>query len=274
MPFMTIPLNHKTAVVTGAAGGLGRALALELHAHGCHLALIDRDRAGLEALQSAIDRQEQRVTIHCIDVSDEAAVARARMEVLAVHTDVDLLINNAGISVSRRFADLDEPDFQRVMAVNFWGAVYCSRHFLPDLKTRPHSRLVNISSDFALLGFPGKTAYGASKGALNSFTCSLQTELAGAAPRVCLVIPPPMPTGLVRDGGHSNPAARAVEMDFLTKNGMPPARAAARIIWGIRRGQGRIVVGSMMFWVDACSRFFPTILHRWIGRNKSFKRFA
>lgn len=267
-------LRDKTAVVTGAANGLGRALAIELHRQGCHLALIDRDGEALAALLGALGRAGPRVTTHCLDVSDEQAVAQARSDILAAHTGVDLLINNAGISISRRFAEMEPDDFSRVMAVNFWGAVHCTRHFLPDLRSRPGSRLVNITSDFALLGFPGKTAYGASKGALSSFTLSLQTEFGDRSPAVCLVIPPPMDTGLVRNNPHATATTRAREVNFLSRHGMPLPRAAARIVRGIRRGRRRIAVGAMMYWLDACTRLFPSALQGWIARNKTLQKFA
>lgn len=267
-------LRDKTAVVTGAANGLGRALAIELHRQGCHLALIDRDGEALAALLGALGRAGPRVTTHCLDVSDEQAVAQARSDILAAHTGVDLLINNAGISISRRFAEMEPDDFSRVMAVNFWGAVHCTRHFLPDLRSRPGSRLANITSDFALLGFPGKTAYGASKGALSSFTLSLQTEFGDRSPAVCLVIPPPMDTGLVRNNPHSSAAAHALEVDFLHRHGMPLPRAAACIVRGIRRGRRRMVIGAMMYWIDLCSRLFPSALGWWIGRNRALQMFA
>lgn len=269
-----IPLRNKVAVVTGAAHGLGRAMAHELRRQGCSLALIDQDASGLDALLIALGPAGPRATAHCLDVSDEPAVAHARTEICAAHGAVDILINNAGISLSLRFAEMEPEALRHVIAVNFWGAVYCSRHFLPDLSARPESRLVNISSGFGLMGFPGKTAYGASKGALNSFTQCLNAELHGRSPKVCLVIPPPMDTGLVRNGLHGSEASRAAELNFLRRKGMPPERAAARIVRGIYIGRSRIVVGPMMYWIDLLSRLFPAALGWWAGRSSALQQFA
>ena len=147
-------LANKVAVVTGSAGGLGQALARELHRRGCHLALLDIDYQGLVALKDALETGERRITIHPTDVAREQDVLSARADILALHGRVDILINNAGISISRAFGRMSLPDYKRLFDVNFWGTVYCTRHFLPELQQQPDGHLVNIVSDFALMGFP------------------------------------------------------------------------------------------------------------------------
>jgi len=137
------------------------------------------------------------------------------------------------------------------------------------LKKQNHSRLVNIISDFALMGFPGKTTYSSSKSAVMGFTNSLKTELAKTNVKVCLVIPPPLDTGLVKNSKHVDESKKKREVIFLVKNGMPLDKASRRIVGQIERGKFRIVIGTMMFWMDLISRLFPTTIHTLIGLNKN-----
>ncbi len=159
-------------------------------------------------------------------------------------------------------------DFRRLFEVNFWGVVYCSRYFLPHLKREEGSRLVNVISGFALMGFPGKTGYCSSKSAVMGFTNVLKTELAGGKVKVCLVIPPPMNTGIVRSGKHINEVKRSKEMAFLERRGMPLDEVAGRIVRQIKRGRYRIVVGAGTWVGDVVCRLFPTLVHYFIGKRK------
>jgi short-subunit dehydrogenase len=261
-------LSAKVAVITGAANGLGKALALELHNRKFHLALVDVDGEGLARLQEALGGKGQTVSAHRVDVGNEADVVRSRDEILLAHGRVDMLVNNAGISISQPFLEMNLDDYRRLLDVNFWGTVYCTRHFLPHLQNQQESRLVNVISDFALMGFPGKSAYASSKSAVMGFTNCLKTELAGSGLSVSLVIPPPMDTGLVRMGRHVNEQKRAREAAFLKKHGMQPDEAARRIVGAILNGNYRVVVGRLMWGIDWASRVAPTMLHRMIARWK------
>jgi NAD(P)-dependent dehydrogenase (short-subunit alcohol dehydrogenase family) len=269
-------LDNIVVVITGAAGGLGRAVAWELHRRGCRLSLVDINADGLERLRMELevdggpDGEVQigsRHLTHCIDIADEAAVKQMAAEVLAGHGRVDWLINNAAISISQPFVQLQLEDLRRLFAVNYWGTVHCTKCLLPHLKGND-SRLVNVVSGFALMGFPGKSSYGSSKGAITSFSYALRTELAGSGVRVCLVIPPPMNTGIVRGGQHIDAEKQAREVRFLERNGMPLGIAARRIVRGIRRGHFRIIIDMRTYFMDAACRLFPTWVHGLIGRRR------
>lgn len=268
------PADHKTAVITGAAGGLGKALAIVFARKGYHLALADVHQEGLEALQKALLPTGIEVSIHCADVADEQQVATLHKEVTEKHKAIGILVNNAAISISMGFEDLDLKAYHRLMDVNFWGTVYCSKYFLPELKKQDNSRLVNIISDFALMGFPGKTTYGSSKSAVMGFSHSLKTELADSHVKVCLVIPPPLDTGIVKNNIHISEVKKQQEAAFLEKNGMPLDKAAKRIVRQIEKGRFRIVIGAMMFAIDLFSRLFPTYLHLLIGKYKKYIDFV
>lgn len=259
--------SNKVAVITGAADGLGRALAIELYKQGCDLALLDVNQAGLAQMKKDLG-VAAKITIHKADVSNEDELVAARNEILVMHGQVDVFINNAAISASLPFTQMETSTFRDVMETNFIGAMLCAKHFLPLLQKRKDSRLVNISSDFALMGFPGKSAYAASKGALSAFSNTLRTELAGTRTKICLVIPPPMDTGIVKLGAHISDETRRAEAAFIRRYGMPVSRVARRIVHQVKRGKYRIIIGATMYWVDVAARLFPSALHALIGRHK------
>ena len=260
--------KNKVVVITGAANGLGKALATEFYKLGFHLSLIDIDLDGLQKTKNELETKGQKITIHQSDVSNEQSIVTTRLDILSIHQRIDILVNNAGISISLNFEQTDLVDYKNLFDINFWGTIYCAKHFLPDLKKQNDSRLVNIISDFALMGFPGKTAYGSSKSAVLGFTNALKTELTDTTVKVCLVIPPPLDTGIVKNGKHINNVKRQSEARFLEKIGMPLDKAAKRIIKQVQKGKYRIVIGTMMFWIDIAARFFPILLHRLIGKYK------
>jgi short-subunit dehydrogenase len=212
--------------------------------------------------------KNKKITIHQSDVSNEQSIAATRLDILSNHQHIDILVNNAAISISMNFEQTNLSDYKELFDINFWGTLYCTRHFLPDLKKQTDSRLVNIISGFALMGFPGKTAYGSSKSAVLGFTNALKTELAGTTVKVCLVIPPPLDTGIVKNGKHTDDKRRENEARFLAKNGFPLDKTAKRIVKQIIKGKYRIIIGATTFWTDLISRLFPTLLHQLIGKNK------
>lgn len=264
-------LKHKTVVITGAANGLGKALAIEFYKQGCHLALIDVNFNGLESIKRELEVSQQLISIHRADISNEENIIATRLEILSNHKHIDILVNNAGISISQNFEQIDLRDYKQLFNINFWGTVHCTKHLLPDLKKQSNSRLVNIISDFAFMGFPGKTAYGSSKSAVLGFTNALKTELADTNVKICFVVPPPLDTELVKNSKHIDDKKRESEARFLEKRGSPIDKTAKKIVKQIRKAKYRIIIGRMMFGVDVMARFFPTLLHNLIGKNK--KRF-
>lgn len=262
-----IEFRDRVVAITGAAGGLGKALAKECLRRGARVALIDIDERALAECRLKFVA-EGLVTAHVADVSHEEAVVAVRSEILRQHGGVNILINNAAVSISQPFQQMTMGDFRRLFEINFWGSVYCSRHFLPDLLDGPDNALANVISDFALMGFPGKTAYGSSKSALMGFTYALKTEVADKKLSISVVVPPPLHTGLVLNSLHVDDARKAKEAMFLETHGMPLERAARLIVDGIGRKQFRILVGGMMNYVDVASRLFPTALHGLIARRR------
>ena len=137
----TMNLRGRTAVVTGAAGGIGRAVAVSLARRGCELALADVDEAGLEETAALLRPHGVRASAHRLDVADREAVAALPAAVAAEHAGVDVLVNNAGVALGGTFEEVDEADFEWLFGVNFWGVVRMTRAFLPcsGRATRPAS---------------------------------------------------------------------------------------------------------------------------------------
>ncbi|WP_395816378.1 SDR family NAD(P)-dependent oxidoreductase [Archangium minus] len=154
-------LVNRTAVVTGAASGIGKALAHRLAREGCHLALVDIDGEALERARGEFASTGRTVSLHVANVADRARMLALPEEVLAAHGHVHLLVNNAGVSVAGRFEEVGLEDLDWIFGVNFWGMVHGCKAFLPHLRREPEAHIVNLCSSFGLLGFAGKTGYSA-----------------------------------------------------------------------------------------------------------------
>ena len=151
---MTV-LRGSTAAVTGAASGIGRALAIALAARGCDLALADRDEAGLQTLAAEIGGK-QKVTTHRVDVGEPAQIADFAQGAIAAHPALNILVNNAGVALLGQFGEIEQAQMDWLTNINFWGVVHATRAFLPQLSTRPEAHVVNLSSLFGLVAPPGR----------------------------------------------------------------------------------------------------------------------
>lgn len=183
-------LAGQVAIVTGAASGIGRELARQLSVAGCHLALADVNDTGLKGLKEELDGACSAISIYTVDVADEHDVKKMVHDVIRDHQRISILINNAGMSISAPFQEVCLEDYCRLIDTNFWSAVYFSHYALPFLNQQEEACIVNILSQFAMLGFPNKTAYCSSKAALLGFSKALYTELYGTSVRISVVIPP------------------------------------------------------------------------------------
>jgi NAD(P)-dependent dehydrogenase (short-subunit alcohol dehydrogenase family) len=240
----------RVAVVTGAAGGIGRGIALALARRGCDLALADLDEAGLAETAALARASDVTATSHRLDVADRAAVAAFPDEVLKDHDGVDILVNNAGVAVGGTFEQVAEPDFEWLFEINFWGVVRMTRAFLPLLRRRPQAHIVNISSLFGLIAPPGQTAYSASKFAVRGFSESLRRELeAEGAPIAVTVVHPGGVATRIAERARTAAAASAEDIAaqqerFRRLLRMPPEKAGEIIVAGMERRRPRVIVGS------------------------------
>jgi short-subunit dehydrogenase len=263
-------IRNSVAVITGAAGGIGQALALRLAREGAHLALADIDEAGLMKVESDLAGKGVEVSTHVVDVGDGKRVEELAGEVMQRHGRVNILINNAGVALFGDVQEISIADLEWLMQINFWGTVYGVKHFLPLLRQQPErAYLVNLSSIFGIIAPPGQAAYAASKFAVRGFTEALRHELAGTAIQVSTVHPGGIMTGIARRGrvgAAADASIRETETArFERLARTSPEEAADRIVSGMLRGQTRILVGPDAHLLDLIQRFMPRTYWRLIG---------
>lgn len=244
-------------VVTGAASGIGRALARGLSAKGAHLALVDLDDARLADVTAELEGTGQRVSRHLADVGDRQRMQALPDEVVAVHGGVDVLINNAGVTVGAMFADHSIDDAEWLLAINLMGVVYGCKFFLPVLLEAECAHIVNLSSMFGIFSMPGQAIYSTSKAGVRGLSEALWTELDGTSVRLTCVHPGGIVTDVIRSARGMSEDEKVSAMANLERFAMPAERAAAKIIRAIERDKRRVLVG-----VDAhvgvfLKRLFP-----------------
>jgi short-subunit dehydrogenase len=254
-------LTGRTAVITGAASGIGRAIASSLARRGAHLALADVNDTGLTETARAIAAPGLRISLHHLDVASRDAVAAFPQAVLQEHPGVDILVNNAGVALGGTFEQVSEVDFEWLFEINFWGVVRMTRAFLPLLHASDDAHLVNLSSIFGIIAPPGQAAYSAAKFAVRGFSQALRHELEGTTIGVSVVHPGGVATSIAK---NARPPA-GVTREQLERNlksfskslRMPPEEAGEIIVKGIERRSPRILVGSDAKLAAAIERIAP-----------------
>jgi short-subunit dehydrogenase len=252
-----------TAVITGAASGIGAALARGLAERGSHLVLLDRDGEGVAAVAESIcaTLPQLRIATYVVDLADADATARIGETLATTHPDTTLLVNNAGVALAGRFDQVDAAQFDAVMAVNFHAVVTMTRALLPVLTTHPGSHVVALSSIFGIVAPPGQTAYCASKFAVRGFTEALRHELADDGVGVTCVHPGGVRTRIAADArvGSGVPAGEgeAGKRDFAKLLTMDPAQAAEIILTAVGRRRPRQLVGWSAVVPDVLVRLAP-----------------
>ncbi|MFI5716226.1 SDR family NAD(P)-dependent oxidoreductase [Nocardia sp. NPDC051750] len=239
-------------VVTGAGNGIGRCVTLELIDRGAIVAGADLDEQAL-AGTAALVSDRTRFTTHPLDIADRDAVAAFPATVLATHGRVDGLFNIAGIAQElRTIADLGDTRIETLMQVNFFGAVWMTRAFLPHLLERPAGVVLNTSSLSAIVPVPGSAVYGASKAALALYSYGLAQDLRGRSNvTVTTVLPGSVWTDLVRKVSQQLGAPEKVAKAFSGK----PEKVARRIVDTTMKGKGRVVIGKDARVYDFVRRF-------------------
>jgi short-subunit dehydrogenase len=258
-------IRGAAAAVTGAASGIGRALAIELAARGCDLALADRDDAGLATLAAEITRgHPQKITVHHVDVGEPKQIEAFAQAAIAEHPGLNIVINNAGVALMGQFGEIDQAQMDWLMNINFWGVVHGTRAFLPHLASKREAHIVNLSSIFGIIAPPGQTAYAAAKFAVRGFSEALRHELALAASpvRLSVVHPGGVATNIARNSrtgsGMTDNERRAQSIErFDAAARTTPKDAALRIIKGIENNQPRILIGNDARMMDLVQRFRP-----------------
>ncbi|MCL5045010.1 MAG: glucose 1-dehydrogenase [Deltaproteobacteria bacterium] len=222
-------LKGKTALITGAARGIGRAIALRLAAEGANVAVGDINLEGAETTAREAAQSGVKAIALKLDVTraEEAAVAVARVQ--QELGALDILVNNAGWDHTEPFADSTAETWDKVIAINYRGVLNCCKAAIPALKGRPAARIVSIASDAGRVGSSGEAGSSGCKGAVIAFSKTLARELARERVNVNVVCPGLTDTALLRDAM----AGREKLLESITRSiplrriGQPEEVAAA-----------------------------------------------
>lgn len=266
-------LKDKVAVITGAGSGIGLALAELLAKEGCNLALNELNQDRLNETVESCQKINPSIEVYseAFDVSVEEAMHTFAQNTIAKLGHVDLMINNAGVAIGMVKAEsVKKSDFDWVMGINFWGMVYGSQAFVPHLKARKESALVNVSSLFGLVGIAYQGAYCSSKFAIRGYTESLRMEVLNDAPHLTIhtVHPGGIATNIANDAKNvsDNPDLNdpSGANELLT---LPPPKAAQIIIDHVKRKKHRIIIGKDAKQGDWIQRIWPEKYTNMIWKN-------
>lgn len=251
-----------TAIVTGAAGGIGEQLAYALARRGSALALVDRDAERLEQVaKQARESGEHAVTTYVADLADDEATHALGKRLAAGHPDATLLINNAGVALGGTFEQVSEEEFDWLLSINLRAVITLTRELLPTLRTHHGSHLVNMSSIFGLIAPAGQVAYATSKFAVRGFTEALRAELAGSV-GVTSVHPGGVRTGIALNARLAasivGPEAEAERKTFAALLTYPPEKAAAQIVAAIEHRRPRLLIAPSAHLTDLIVRLSPS----------------
>lgn len=266
--------HQKIAVITGAGSGIGRALALHLSRECRGLALCDINPEMLAETTQEAEKNGCKVLQQVFDVAEREKMEEFAAAVIESFGEVDIVINNAGVALGRASV-LEVPieGLEWILGINMWGMIYGSKAFLPYLITRPEASLVNVSSLFGIMAVPEQSGYITSKFAMRGFNESLGMELRHTYPQVRLtsVHPGGIATNIaksarkVSDDDERFHKAMIQNFDHLLR--MPPEKAAARIVRGIRKKKSRLLVGWDAWLMDKLVRISPVGYQRLVSKR-------
>ncbi|KGD41564.1 short chain dehydrogenase family protein [Burkholderia pseudomallei MSHR7343] len=258
--------SGKVAAITGAGSGMGRSLAVELARRGCHLALGDVNERGLAQTAAICAAHGVKITSQRLDVASRDAVFDWARRTRDAHGKVNLVFNNAGVSLAAPAGTARIEDFEWIMGINFWGVVHGTQAFLPYLRESGDGHVINTSSLFGLVAMPTQSAYNATKFAVRGFTEALrmELELEGAPVGVTCVHPGGVATNIATASRIDSSIAALTGQDIETHrraanrliNVTTPEAAARQIIAGVERNARRVLVGADARRIDKLARLF------------------
>lgn len=260
----------KVCVVTGAASGIGRALAQNLAASGARLALSDINAEGLQDTVDMIGGANQH-KVDVFDMADAEAIASYAPDVEAALGPADYVFNVAGLARVGDFRNTPAKSFETVMDVNFYGVVRMSKAFLEQLiKTR--GGLVNISSIFGIIGWPNQAHYCGSKFGVRGFSEALSMEMEEYGVSVSCVHPGGVKTNVARNAEVDHITVPGVTKEMMNANfddNAPTSaeRAAEIILSGTQKRKQRIIVGPDAKFIQLWNRFFPTRYRKMVQKR-------
>lgn len=262
-------LKGKVAVITGGGGGIGRAIAADLAQQGCHLALSDISEEGLKETAKLVEPTGVKVSLHVIDVTSREQMEAFPEAVIKEHGKVNLLVNNAGITLQKTFEGHSIEDWELALNINLWGVIYGSKAFLPYLKKeaeagRGNAHIVNMSSLAAFMGMPNTASYSATKAAVRVISESMWAELHKDNVGVTTVHPGAIRTNIMRAhlDSSTNLEVAKKTAEKVEKFAMAPEKAVKKIVKAVKKDKQRVTIGPDAKAVELLKRFLPNAIHK------------
>jgi len=262
-------LNSKVAVVTGAASGIGRAVAIKLAEKGCSVALVDIDSDAMTETAELIQQSGVCVSTHIVDVANRERFYEFAGEVIQEHGQVDIVVNNAGVNVAEEMHSISYENIEWVVGINLWGVIHGTKAFLPHMISRKQGHIVNISSIGGYISSPFMGPYGMTKFAVRSLSETLRGELKGTGVCVTSVHPGGIRTNIAKNTRFGHTLAQQqeaitgkLESTFSTS----PERAATKIVRAIQKERFRLFIGVDSYLMYFLERLCPVLTLRIMAR--------
>lgn len=256
-------LNNKIIIITGASSGIGKSLAIECAKRGANVVLAARQYVTLCEIAADLEKQYnvKALAVQC-DVAIEEECAHLIKQALTTFGKIDVLINNAGISMRALFNDVDLKVLKSLMDVNFWGAVYCTKYALPEIiKTK--GSIVGVSSIAGYKGLPGRTGYSASKFAMNGFLDSLRVENLKTGVHI-LTACPGFTASNIRNTALAKDGSQQGESSMHEEKMMTSDEVANIILNGVENRSRTLIMTSQGKLTVALSKFLPAFLDKMV----------
>ncbi|MGQ9536707.1 MAG: SDR family NAD(P)-dependent oxidoreductase [Actinomycetota bacterium] len=255
--------KDRTAVVTGAASGLGRGIALALAEAGCHLVIADVDAEGLDRVRDEIERMGRECLARRVDVSSRQDLEDLTEDSLAWRGGVDLLVNNAGVAVSGELDVIPVEDIEWIIGVNLMGELYGCRFFLPHMVGRGEGHIVNIASLSGLVALPLHVAYTVTKFGVVGLSELLWAEARNHGVGVTVVCPGAISTNIgFHTRNHYRTEKQRVNEEryaaMLRERGMDPREAGRKIVEAVADGRFLVLLGREAYLLYYLKRLAPT----------------
>lgn len=258
---------NKIIVVTGAGGGIGGELVIELLARGAHVAACDVKQQYLQNLKLQANVSEERLSLHTVDITNRKTVEASLADIVRRHGHVDGLINCAGIiQPFVKVNDIGYDAIEKVMNVNFYGTLYMTKTFLPTLLERSSAHIVNVSSMGGFLPVPGQSVYGASKAAVKLLTEGLYAELLETNVRVSIAFPGATETDIAKNSGVELRSS-VVSQNRKQYAMLPTSKVAKLIIDGMESNKPQIFTGKDSNLMNKLYRLSPVRATKLIAKQ-------
>lgn len=264
-------LSKKIVIITGASSGIGKSLAFEFAKRGANLVLAARHYVNLCEMAENIERRFgiKAIAVQC-DVTIEEDCDLMIKQALATYGKIDVLINNAGISMRALFKDTDLKVIKSVMDVNFWGTVYCTKFALPEL-LKTQGSLVGVSSIAGYKGLPGRSGYSASKFAMNGFLDALRVENLKTGLHV-LTASPGFTASNIRNTALAANGTPQRESTLHEEKMMTSEEVAKIIVKGVEKRKRTLIMTTQGKLAVLLSKFFPGLLDKMVFNTLAKER--